>query len=176
MDFLYLFKDINFQMGVLLVAALLLIMMILNVAYKLNKMGGEKPEGWPPTVAPCPDYWDISGGYCINTNGQNIGFEGGGKYSIWNSPPRVCNNIASNTTNNPYKTFAPIICSDTDHSGLRTIPIGTMYYYKTSNKLVGGGISNIGDYVDIKKKNSKKSRKDWANKYGFVWDGLNTKW
>ena len=165
-DFLYLFKDINFQKGFLLVAVLILLMVILNVAYKLNKEDdGGKVN---PIVAPCPDYWDLSGAYCINTNGQNIGHDVIGKYSIWNAKV-TCDDVGGS---DPYTSITPIQCSDSD---LKTIPVGSMYLL-TQKKLVGGA-GGIGDnYKKIQRKRTKASRTKWANKYGLVWDGLNTKW
>jgi hypothetical protein len=164
MDIFYLFTNINFQKGFLLVACVILVIVILNVAYKFSK---EDALGMTrPIIAPCPDFWDLSGGYCINTNGQNIGFEPSGpdtENSIWRLSQEC-------SVKDPY-TLAPIKCSD---SNLRTIPIGTMSH-KAKNKLVGGEIKN-GVVQNIRKKRSKMSRKDWANKYGFAWDGLNTKW
>ena len=127
-DFLYLFKDINFQKGFLLVALFILIMVILNVAYKLSKEddGGQVR----PIVAPCPDFWDLSGNYCINTNGQNIGHHGGGEYSIWKTTDSIrCDN---DDKNNPYNRGSPTDCNNVN---LKTIPIGTMYH-KASKKLV----------------------------------------
>jgi hypothetical protein len=165
-DFLYLFKDINFQKGFLIVAILILLMVILNVAYKLSKDDSGQVQ---PIIAPCPDFWDVSGNYCINTSGQNIGFEGGGEYSIWNAAGVTCGVGGSD----PYTSNTPIQCTD---SNLRTIPVGTMYYQGSkTNKLVGGELKD-GKFVDIKKKRAKASRTNWANKYGFAWDGLKTKW
>lgn len=154
MDFFYLFTNINFQKGFLLVACVVLIMVILNVAYKFSK---EDAVGMSkPIVAPCPDYWDLSGNYCINTNGNNVGFGTDMENSIWKLSQEC-------SVKDPY-TLTPIKCSD---SNLRTIPIGTM--------IINGGIKN-GVMQNVRKKRSKMSRKDWANKYGFAWDGLNTKW
>ena len=166
-DFLYLFKDINFQKGFLLVAVLILIMVILNVAYELNKEDdGGKVN---PIVAPCPDYWDLSGAYCINTSGQNIGNDVG-EYSIWNNPV-TCNDTVDDP-NNPYYANIPVKCNE---GQLRTIPAGSMYLL-TQKKLVGGA-GGIGDnYKKIQRKRTRASRTKWANKYGFAWDGLNTKW
>ena len=162
-DFFYLFKDINFQKGVLLVATFILLMVILNTAYKLKKEGvGDNVN---PIVAPCPDFWDLSGNYCINTNGKNLGFEGTDEYSIWRREVS-CENVSV------YRTTIPTICDN----GLRAIPIGTMYYRgRKTNELIGGGTKN-GIYQDIKKKRAKASRTIWANKYGFAWDGLKTRW
>ena len=137
MDFLYLFKDINFQKGFLLFAAFILIIMIINIAYNLNKTGGGQLTRWPPIVAPCPDYWDLSGNYCINVNGQNVG-----NNDYW-EPEILCNNI---NINNPYDSTKQIRCSNYD--SLRTIPIRAINY------------------------ETNKSKTDWANKHGFVWDGL----
>jgi hypothetical protein len=157
------FKDINFQEGFLLVAVVILVMVILNVAYKLNK----EDDKVNPIVAPCPDYWDLSGAYCINTNGQNIGHESG-EYSIWNNVVTCQNDYRSKYQ--PYNSIEPIHCDN----GLRTIPVGSMYLLQ-KKKIVGGG--GIGDnYKKNQRKRTKASRKKWANKYGFVWDGLNTKW
>jgi len=168
-DFLYLFKDINFQKGFLLVACIILIMFILNVAYKLSKEGDGGQVN--PIVAPCPDFWDLSGTYCINTNGQNVGFGGVGEYSIWTTEP-ICGQGVGNV--DPYFSSTPIKCNN---SNLRTIPIGTMYYRGNETKiLVGGKIKKDGSTEKIKKKRSKASRTIWANKYGFAWDGLNTRW
>lgn len=154
MDFFYLFTNINFQKGFLLVACVVLIMVILNVAYKFSK---EDAVGMSkPIVAPCPDYWDLSGNYCINTNGNNVGFGTDMENSIWKLSQEC-------SVKDPY-TLTPIKCSD---SNLRTIPIGTM--------IINGGIKNEV-MQNVRKKRSKMSRKDWANKYGFAWDGLNTKW
>ena len=165
-DFLYLFKDINFQKGFLLVACIILIMFILNVAYKLSKEGDGGQVN--PIVAPCPDFRDLSGTYCINTNGQNIG-EGKGIYSIWTNPSVVCG-----PDNDPYFSSTPIKCNN---SNLRTIPIGTMHYDgKKTRILVGGKIKKDGSTEKIQRKRSKMSREDWANKYGFAWDGLKSKW
>jgi hypothetical protein len=154
MDIFYLFTNINFQKGFLLVACVVLIMVILNVAYKFSK---EDALGMTrPIVAPCPDYWDLSGNYCINTNGNNVGFGPDMENSLWKLSQEC-------SVKDPY-TLAPIKCSD---SNLRTIPIGTM--------ISGSGIKN-GVMQNVRRKRSKMSRKDWANKYGFAWDGLNTKW
>ena len=163
-DFLYLFKDINFQKGFLLVACMILIMFILNVAYKLSKEddGGQVN----PIVAPCPDFWDLSGTYCINTNGQNIGHIGG-VHSLWNARAK-----SDCSVKDPYASNIPIECSN---SNLRTIPIGTMDRGAKTTKLIKGGTIN-GYYQKIQRKRSKMSREDWANKYGFAWDGLKSKW
>ena len=165
-DFLYLFKDINFQKGFLLVACMILIMFILNVAYKLSKEddGGQVN----PIVAPCPDFWDLSGTYCINTNGQNIGHIGG-VHSLWNARAKT-----NCSLNDPYASNIPIECIN---NNLRTIPIGTMDRGGIiRNKYVGGKIKKDGSTENIKRKRSKMSREDWANKYGFAWDGLKSKW
>ena len=67
-------KDINFQKALLLVAIIALILAILVSAYKLkNSAFIIAGQSWPPTVAPCPDYWDLSGVNCINVSGQNLG-------------------------------------------------------------------------------------------------------
>jgi hypothetical protein len=74
MNLFYLTQDINFQKALLLVAILALILAILVSAYKLNSnVSNIAGQSWPPTVAPCPDYWDLSGNYCINSSGQNQG-------------------------------------------------------------------------------------------------------
>ena len=165
-DFLYLFKDINFQKGFLLVAVVILLMVILNVAYKLSKEddGGKLN----PIVAPCPDYWDLSGAYCINTSGQNIGHLGGLEHSLWKTTTKM----NCNAKQNPYNMGTPVDCNNMK---LKTIPIGTMYRGSKTDELIGGGIKN-GKRQDIRRRRSKYSRKTWAEKYGLVWDGLNTRW
>lgn len=90
MDFFYLFKDINFQKGFLLIAMFILVLVILNVAYELSKTQGGQEEGWPPTTAPCPDYWDLSGEYCINSTGMNLGDNNNSSYNgkkLYNDNP-----------------------------------------------------------------------------------------
>ena len=72
MNLFYLTQDINFQKALLLVAIIALILAILVSAYKLNVVA-IAGQSWPPIVAPCPDYWDLSGAYCINTTNQNYG-------------------------------------------------------------------------------------------------------
>ena len=46
--------------------------------------------------------------------------------------------------------------------------------------LKGGGTVELNDgkikYRKIEKRRQPMSRQDWANKYGFAWDGLKTKW
>ena len=165
-DFLYLFKDINFQKGFLLVAAFILLMVLLNVAYKLSKKDDGGP---PPIIAPCPDFWDLSGTYCINTNGQNIGHQGGAEHSLWKTTTNI---ECDDNQGNPYNIGSPINCTNMN---LKTIPIGTMSRGAKTNELVGGGIKN-GYVQDIRRRRSKYSRKTWADKYGFAWDGLKTKW
>ena len=181
MDFFYLFKDINFQKGFLLIAMFILVLVILNVAYELSKTQGGQEEGWPPTSAPCPDYWDLSGAYCINSTGMNNGHVSSGKYSIWNAYVKkkfvgeTCDDDPTNSATNPYYTDSPIVCT----SGLRTIPIHTMTDGGNGH-LNGGGIVKLSDgkrkYRKIEKKRQPMSRQYWANKYGFAWDGLKTKW
>ena len=74
MNLFYLTQDINFQKALLLVAIIALILAILVSAYKLkNNVSIIAGQTWPPTVAPCPDYWDLSGVNCINVSGQNLG-------------------------------------------------------------------------------------------------------
>jgi hypothetical protein len=73
MNLFYLTQDINFQKALLLVAIIALILAILVSAYKLNSSIAIG-QSWPPVVAPCPDYWDLSGTYCINSSGMNLGF------------------------------------------------------------------------------------------------------
>ena len=73
MNLFYLSTDINFQKALLLVAIIALILAILVTAYKLNSVVVSAGQSWPPTVAPCPDYWDLSGAYCINISDQNLG-------------------------------------------------------------------------------------------------------
>lgn len=74
MNLFYLTQDINFQKALLLVAIIALILAILVSAYKLkSSVINIAGQNWPPTVAPCPDYWDLSGDYCINSSGQNQG-------------------------------------------------------------------------------------------------------
>lgn len=165
MDVLYLFKNINFQKGFLLVATLILIATILNIGYKLTNTAAEGTVGWPPVVAPCPDFWDLSGGYCINTNSNNLGNANGDR-SIWNAAQVQCG--TDTNAIDPYSQNYPVVCNNVQ---LRTIPTETMYIIKKKNKLVGGGPGE-----KIKKQSKKLSKKDWANKYGFAWDGLNTKW
>jgi len=74
MNLFYLTQDINFQKALLLVAIIALILAILVSAYKLNSsVVSIAGQSWPPVVAPCPDYWDLSVNNCINATGQNIG-------------------------------------------------------------------------------------------------------
>jgi hypothetical protein len=74
MNLFYLTQDINFQKALLLVAIIALILAILVSAYKLNSsVVSIAGQSWPPVVAPCPDYWDLSGVNCINLSGQNLG-------------------------------------------------------------------------------------------------------
>ena len=155
MDLFYLFKDINFQKGFLLVAALILVMVLLNVAYKLSKTDALEAEGWPPKIAPCPDYWDLSGNYCINTNGQNLGNVSGN--TLWSSGSVNC------IANDPYTSASPVICND---KILRVINADTMYVNDTTQTRIGA------PQIPIRQKRTKQSRTKWANKYGFIWDGL----
>jgi len=73
MDLFYLTHDINFQKALLLVAIIALILAVLVSAYKLNSVVDTAGQVWPPVIALCPDYWDLSGAYCINTSNQNLG-------------------------------------------------------------------------------------------------------
>ena len=81
MDFFYLFKDINFQKGFLLIAVFILVLVILNVGYELSKTQGGQEEGWPPTSAPCPDYWDLKDDHCINSTNMNLGDNNNSSYN-----------------------------------------------------------------------------------------------
>jgi hypothetical protein len=73
MNLFYLTQDINFQKALLLVAIIALILAILVSAYNLNSVVDVVGQSWPPSVALCPDYWDLSGAYCINASDQNLG-------------------------------------------------------------------------------------------------------
>jgi hypothetical protein len=174
MDFLYLFHAINFQKGFLLIAILILILTLLVVAYNAKY---QAKQNWSPTVAPCPDYWDVSGAFCINTTGKNIGHGDDGihtrykngvilteKHSI-NDYNWVYNNSEScagsdvyyynhkNTNTKHYK------CKNTDGTTLYVIPQETM-----SVKFGSAGHRRFGK--------TKNSRRNWAYKFGFMWDGL----
>jgi hypothetical protein len=155
MDFLYLFHAINFQKGFLLIAILILILTLLVVAYNAKY---QAKQNWSPTVAPCPDYWDVSGAFCINTTGKNIGHgnHGGDKNNDYNWTGSADCNIY-NISNNPKQHH--LYCTETDGTTLYVIPQDTM-----SVKFGSAGHRRYGS--------TKNSRRNWAYKFGFMWDGL----
>ena len=155
MDFLYLFHAINFQKGFLLIAILILILTLLVVGYNA-KYQANQGSNWSPTIAPCPDYWDVSGAFCINTTGKNIGHGNrGGKYNDYNwTGANDCN--IYNLSNDPKQHH--LYCVKNDITTY-VIPQHTM-----SVKLGSVGHRRYGK--------TKNSRRNWAYKFGFMWDGL----
>jgi len=73
MNLFYLTTNINLQKAVLLLAIVALIIATLVYMYKMRNKLSSISQTWPPVVAPCPDYWDVSGNYCVNSTGQNKG-------------------------------------------------------------------------------------------------------
>jgi len=100
-------------------------------------------QDWTPGIAPCPDYWDLS---------WDPSYQG-----------QVC------TMN-----YAPV-----DLSGQN---IGNLQYYTglgTDTTLFGPTCRDENDYINqtnqtltIPTSEFGNNKKAWANKYGFVWDGL----
>lgn len=73
MNLFYLTSNINFQKAVLLFAIGALVLATLVSMYKMKNKVSNIAQTWPPVVAPCPDYWDVSGNYCVNSTKQNKG-------------------------------------------------------------------------------------------------------
>jgi len=61
--------DLNFQKTVIIVAtiALIVLLAIIGITLHYHKTN----ITFPPVTSKCPDYWDISGNLCLNT--QNLG-------------------------------------------------------------------------------------------------------
>ena len=171
MDFLYLFHAINFQKGFLIIAILILILTLLVVGYNA-KYQANQGSNWSPTVAPCPDYWDVSGAFCINTTGKNIGHGDDGIHTKYKNGVILTKTLSINDYNwTPHcedlyyynsknKNHPPFMCTDPG-TNITTyvIPQETM-----SVKLGSAGHRRFGK--------TKNSRRNWAYKFGFMWDGL----
>jgi hypothetical protein len=59
----------DFKYLVLVLAVILLIVCLVFMGIFLMQT---RSSEWPPSVKDCPDYWDPSGNYCVNT--FEIGF------------------------------------------------------------------------------------------------------
>lgn len=60
--------EFNFQKIVIIIFLLVLVISLIVIGVKINKMENKK---WPPYVANCPDYWtDVSGdgSNCLNSH------------------------------------------------------------------------------------------------------------
>ena len=129
MNLFYLTQDINFQKALLLVAIIALILAILVSAYKLNKEATIIGQSWPPTFAPCPDYWDLSGAYCINSSGKNVG------NFIYSS---------SSTAADLYSSQQPtcLLSSDPSFCVIQTSLFGDKKTWATQNHFVWDGLTS----------------------------------
>lgn len=67
-----LFQNMNLQKTVLVMAIFAFLFAIFIITYRLM-YSNNYYQSWPPSKAKCPDYWDVSGSYCVNTNGMNKG-------------------------------------------------------------------------------------------------------
>lgn len=61
--------DLNFQKIVIVVAIVFLILILTIIGITLYNH--QKSIQFPPVISNCPDYWDVSGNLCINS--QNLG-------------------------------------------------------------------------------------------------------
>lgn len=125
MNLFYLTQDINFQKALLLVAIIALILAILVSAYKLNSVVAIAGQSWPPVVAPCPDYWDLSGSYCINSSWHNVG-------SFHYNPA---------TNKNIYNSTSPS-CADPSFCVIPTSLFGDKKKWAKKNRFVWDGLTS----------------------------------
>ena len=65
---------VNFQMGTLIIASIILIITLSFVAISFSNI--KTDSKYPPVVSDCPDYWisqsDTNGNICVN-NHENLG-------------------------------------------------------------------------------------------------------
>lgn len=67
-----LFQNMNLQKIVLVMAIFAFLFAVFIITYKLM-YSINYYQSWPPSIAKCPDYWEVSGAYCVNKNGMNKG-------------------------------------------------------------------------------------------------------
>jgi hypothetical protein len=137
MNLFYLTQDINFQKALLLVAIIALILAILVSAYKLNSSVAIG-QSWPPVVAPCPDYWDLSGNYCINSSWKNVGNL----------------NYVSSSSSSLYSSQVPT-CSDPSFCVIPKSIFGDKKTWATENHFVWDGLTS--DATPAEKNNPSKT-------------------
>jgi len=130
--------ELNFQKIFLIVAIAILLLWLIVIAYGL--INGVIQPGWPPPIAPCPDYWDVSGSYCINTTDNNKG-----DTFIYNDSPNdlYSSKSPSCTTTTNGKTCVIPISSMTEGNmrfGIRTIE--THLNWAKDNNIIWDGVFN----------------------------------
>ena len=130
--------ELNFQKIFLIVAIAILLLWLIVISYGL--INGVIQPGWPPPIAPCPDYWDVSGSYCINTTGNNKGDETTFNYD----PPRddLYNSLSPSCSTDGKTCVIPIsgMTEGNMRFGIRTIE--THLNWAKDNNIIWDGVFN----------------------------------
>jgi hypothetical protein len=63
--------ELTFQRTAMVIAMCLLLFKLLQISYSL--LNADDTIKWPPTTAPCPDYWELSGDFCVSSTSKNVG-------------------------------------------------------------------------------------------------------
>jgi len=150
--------EFNFQKIVLIVAVVILLISLTVIGYMMYGTGVQQ---WPPSYNVCPDYWDVSGSYCIATNYKNVGSiacsyksDNASLYDI------SCGLLA------PNGNWSTDTCADGWSAGA---DVSSCYLTTTTTT---SSLSKT-NYLQFTPFPTMSENSAWVQNYGISWDGIN---
>ena len=165
----------TFQIIVLSVACVVLIAILIVVGMLMKKEAAASP--FPPVSTDCPDSWTSApGGMCIPDISNSGVFKGVDTSA--NFITKLKENDKGFTKYTPGYAFCKANHSGATDGSCNTSDAQTNLECKrclslpSGNRDINNGVIMTDELWAAGGKSARCAKKDWANRFGFTWDGV----